>query len=71
MERDQAAANSEMNGEDEMIDLTRRGLLKAGTANLATLSASPTPGFAQATQPKRGGTVVLAINTAPPSLDGH
>ena len=54
-----------------MTDLTRRGVLRAGTAGVAALAVPSGQAFAQATQPKRGGTVVVATDAAPPSLDGQ
>ncbi|MEO9191240.1 MAG: ABC transporter substrate-binding protein, partial [Acetobacteraceae bacterium] len=54
-----------------MDDLTRRGLLRVGTAGVAALAVPSGPTFAQATVPKRGGTVVLATEQAPPSLDAQ
>src|SRR5271156_6628389 len=54
-----------------MVDWTRRGLLKAGTAGLtSSLAASSLAASAQGTpQPKPGGTVTDALTQAPPSLD--
>src|SRR5580704_8657565 len=56
-----------------MVDWTRRGLLKVGTAGLtASLAASSIAASAQGTpQPKRGGTVTIALTQAPPSLDAQ
>jgi peptide/nickel transport system substrate-binding protein len=52
-----------------MLDITRRRALQAGAAGFAALAA-PLHASAQA-QPKRGGTVSVAITQAPPSLDAH
>ena len=56
-----------------MADWTRRGLLKAGSAGLtASLAGLPSAASAQDTpQPKRGGTVTIALTQAPPSLDAQ
>lgn len=54
-----------------MLDLTRRGLLRAGTAGAAAMALPSGQALAQSAQPKRGGTVVVAITQAPPSLDGQ
>jgi peptide/nickel transport system substrate-binding protein len=56
-----------------MVDWTRRGLLTAGTAGLtASLVGLPCAASAQGTpQPKRGGTVTVALTQAPPSLDAQ
>ena len=43
-----------------MTDLTRRGVLRAGTAGVAALAVPSGQVFAQAAPPKRGGTVVIA-----------
>ena len=50
-----------------MAGWTRRGVLKAGTAGL-TAALAPLP---LAAQPRRGGTVTVAINQAPPSIDAQ
>ena len=56
-----------------MVDWTRRGLLKVGSAGLtASLAGLPSAAPAQGTsQPKRGGTVTVALTQAPPSLDAQ
>ena len=54
-----------------MTDPTRRGVLRAGTAGVAALALSSGQAFAQAAPPKRGGTVVVATDAAPPSLDAQ
>ncbi len=54
-----------------MTDLTRRGVLRAGTAGVAALAVPSGQVFAQAAPPKRGGTVVVGTDAAPPSLDAQ
>ena len=53
-----------------MARLTRRGLLRAGTAGLiAPIASGTVPASAQTATPRRGGTVTVALVQAPPSLD--
>ena len=54
-----------------MVGWTRRGLLETGAAGIgASLAVMPIAASAQG-EPKRGGTVTVAMTQAPPSLDAH
>ncbi len=54
-----------------MTNVTRRRLLQAGPATAAALAVSRGRARAEAAQPARGGTVVVALEAAPPSLDAQ
>ena len=54
-----------------MADWTRRKMLLTGTAGVTAALAGVPAGAVSQTTPKKGGTITIAVNQAPPSMDAQ